>query len=251
MLNNIIVTAANTPYFDSLRTLINSIHKHSFNVVDEIIVYNLGLEKNNIDDLNKIQKVRVVDYDTSNIPYPGYLNPKAYAFKIYSIYSACKLAKNVFWLDAGVMLLNDIAEVFDIISNEDIFLVGDQHLNKNFTHQRCIEIMNATTEELDDVQLSAGIFGIKSEGKYTRLLGDAYNFSKIEDCITGTDNNHRQDQSVLSILASRYGCKKYDIDRYGYWTDLHRTYETAVKNNAVIFVHRRGYYAFSDIRYIA
>jgi hypothetical protein len=42
-------------------------------------------------------------------------------------------------------------------------------------------------------------------------------------------------------LATRYNCPKQDIEIYGYWTDLHRTYQKAMEQGVVIFVHRRGY----------
>jgi hypothetical protein len=63
----------------------------------------------------------------------------------------------------------------------------------------------------------------------------------IPGCVDGDQEDHRHDQSVLSILATRYNCPKQDIEIYGYWTDLHRTYQKAMEQSVVIFVHRRGY----------
>ena len=45
MYNNIVITGANSPYFESLLTLINSIHKDSFDLVDMIVVYDFGLDQ--------------------------------------------------------------------------------------------------------------------------------------------------------------------------------------------------------------
>ena len=69
----------------------------------------------------------------------------------------------------------------------------------------------------------------------------------MEGCIDGYESNHRHDQSVLSILASRYKCKRYDIDRYGYWTDINRNLEKALENNSIIFAHRKGYTNHNDL----
>lgn len=248
MHKNIIVTASNSPYFESLRTLIGSLHKHSFDLIDEIVVYNLGLSEEELNCLNRIEKVKVKSFDIT-LPFPDYLKPKQHAYKLYCVYNEQFNAKNIFWLDAGVMILQDIKEIFDIIENEDIFLVGDTHLNINFTKRYCAEVMKATDKELHDVQLSSGILGYKSGGKYQELINQAYEYSKIEGVVNGDEENHRHDQSVYSILASRWGCKKYDIDRYGYWTNIHKNIHTAIQSNAVIFVHRRGHYDLTGIKY--
>jgi lipopolysaccharide biosynthesis glycosyltransferase len=250
MFGNIIVTAADRKYFDSLRTLISSIHKHSYEVVDKIIVYDIGLDPEEVKRLNNIEKVCVKEFSNIEIPYKHYLLPKGHAYKLYCVYEFKQLAKNILWLDAGVMLLKDIHEIFNIIELEDIFLVGDVHLNKNYTKKACIQAMNATENELNDTQLSSGILGYKSNGKYQKLIDEAFEYSKIEDCVVGDEENHRHDQSVYSILASRYSCKKHDINKYGYWTDSSRNLHTAMENDAVIFVHRRGHHDISNIRYI-
>ena len=41
MYKNILVTATNSPYYESLLTLISGVHKHSLNVVDKIFVYTI------------------------------------------------------------------------------------------------------------------------------------------------------------------------------------------------------------------
>ena len=60
--NNLIITAANSAYYESLLTLISSIHKFGLNIIDKIIVYNLGLDDLEIRTLNGLKKVKVVDF---------------------------------------------------------------------------------------------------------------------------------------------------------------------------------------------
>jgi len=236
-MKNIIITTANTSFYNSLLTLIASVHNHSFDLVDQIFVFDLGLNENQIENIKTLSKVSIVTY-----PQHVNISPKEYAYKCYCNYWAQDHADRSFWLDAGTMLLQPIDEIFNIIEEEEIFLVGDKHLNKDFTHDQCSKIMKATDSELNDVQLSAGIFGYKTGGKYQSLINEAYQFSKIDGCVTGSHQRHRHDQSVYSILASRYGCKKYDINRYGYFTNLQRSLVTAQQSDAVIFVHRNGHW---------
>ena len=65
MKKNIIITATNSLYFDSLLTLISSIHEFSFDIVDEIIVFDLGLKIEELNKLKKIEKVKVLNFSTS------------------------------------------------------------------------------------------------------------------------------------------------------------------------------------------
>lgn len=250
-MNNIVITAANSKYYHSLLTLINSIHLYSLELVQSIIVYNLGLSGEEVKNLKKIKNVIVEEFPQGvELLHSKFLEPKQYVYKIYCAKNSEKFGKNILWLDAGVMALKPLDEIFKVIENEHIFMVGDVHLNKNYTHKNCIKIMNATEKELNDTQISAGILGYKSDGKFNFLIEEAYNYSLIENCVDGSVENHRHDQSVYSILASRYNVKKYNIDKYGYWTDSNRNLKTAIENNAVIFVHRNGHYDVKNLIYV-
>jgi hypothetical protein len=251
MYKNILITATNSLYFETLKTLIASIHRTSYNIVDKIIIYDLGLEKNEINQIKSWEKCDVFSLDNliSEKPFPTYLYPKGHAYKCFCMIHPKFLGENILWLDSGAMVLNSIQEVFDIINNEEVFVVGDVHINRNYTKKTCIDIMNASESELNDNQLWSGMIGYKVGGKYEKLFDEAYEFSKIDGCVVGDEENHRHDQSVYSILASRYNLKKYDIDIYGYWTDINRNLITAKENNAIIFVHRRGHHDTNGLLY--
>lgn len=100
-----------------------------------------------------------------------------------------------------------------------------------------------------DKQLWSGLVGFKSDGKYKHIITEGWDYSQIEGCIDGFEDNHRHDQSVLSILSSRYDCPTQDIDMFGYWTDVNRNLEKAIELNSVIFAHRRGYNNKGDLKY--
>lgn len=250
-MSNIVVTAANSPYFESLKTLVASIHRTSISDVDEIVVYDLGLDLQEVNAIETWEKCRVVDLQTAIgiLPYPEYLFPKWHGYKCFCLYDVGLPGDSILWLDAGVMTLQSISEIFNIIAKEDYFCVTDQHLNKNYTSYRCREIMQATETELEDKQLSSGILGYKKQGQLQPLITEAYRYSQVKDCVCGDEQNHRHDQSIYSILTSRYNINnRHDIDKYGYWTDHSRNIHTAREVEAVIFVHRRGYYDNTNLK---
>jgi len=243
MYKNIVITGANSPYFESLLTLISSVHKDSFELVDMIMVYNFGLDNTEIEKLKSLKKVKIVEVPKE---YPVYtlissVKIKCYFLKMYSLFDAVNYSENILWLDAGACTLKSLETIFNVIENEEIFLVGDTHINSNFTHKNCINIMNATESEISDFQLWAGLVGFKSNGKFKHIITEGWYYAQIVGCIDGFEDNHRHDQSILSILASRYNCSRQDIDMYGYWTDNTRNLNTAKEYGSVIFVHRRGY----------
>jgi hypothetical protein len=247
---NIIITATNSLYYESMKTLVASLHRTSFDAFDEFVVYDLGLSDEEKKEINSWEKCSVIDLKEaiSEIPYENYLFPKWHAYKCFCVYHAGSDGDNILWLDSGVMVLRDLKEIFNIISVEDIFCVGDSHLNINYTSPSCVRIMNATESELHDTQLSSGIIGYKKNGNHQNIITEAYEFSLYETCVCGDEGNHRHDQSIYSILVSRNNIKKYDIDIYGYWTDINRNLNTAINNNVVIFVHRRGHLDNSNLR---
>ena len=242
MYNNILVTATNSPYYESLLTLISGVHKFSVDIVDKIFVYNLGLDESEVKNLNRLKNVEVLEFpENSSELHPKFMEPKSYVYKIYCMYQSSKLGKNVLWLDSGASPLKSIDVIYQKIEEDEIFLVGDIHINRNYTHQDCRNCTLATENELDGKQLWAGLVGYKSNGKYQHIFDESYKLSLIPGCLDGNQENHRHDQSILSILTHRYNCPRQDIDIFGYWTDWNRNLNLALELGSVIFAHRRGH----------
>lgn len=240
--NNIIITATNSPYFDSLLTLIASIHRLNIDLVDKIFVHNLGLEASEINQLKKLQKIEVLEFsDIDKNSHPKFMEPKSYVYKIHCMKFAQKLGQNILWIDSGAMFLRSCDSIFNTIKLDDIFLVGDIHRNKDYTHDDCIKHTSATPKELNDTQLWAGLVGYKANGRCQHIIDEAYKYAMIPGCLDGNQQNHRHDQSILSILASRYSIPKQDIDIYGYWTDQNRNLQSAIQHKSIVFAHRRGH----------
>jgi len=215
-MKNIVVTACSSydinrsrNYFNGLLTLISSLHEYGFDSFECLIVYDLGITDENKRVLNKISKVKIVEYSDylRKSVYSEYMHPYYHGYKMFSVKDAERYGDNVLWLDCGVCLTSDIKIIFDIIEKDHIFLVWDGHLNYQMTSIECSNSMAATEEELNSNQICSGMLGYKVSGKYQQLIDDSYRYSFNRDCLYSLLDNHRHDQSVYSILASRYNCK--------------------------------------------
>lgn len=256
---NIIITACNSNseynqrnYFNSLLTLISSIHEYSFNVCDGgFYVYDIGLTENEVKTLNKIQNVYVEKFPDylfdPEYTYSEYMDPRYHGYKCFALFSAGhKLSNpgdNILWLDSGICAVQDIKGIFDIIEKDHIFLVKDVHKNRDWTSEECVKQMNATEEELDANQLSSGVLGYRVKANYQCLIDVALNYSFYRDCIYSPLPNHRHDQSIYSILAKRYNTPYQPLYKYGEYGGF------KCNEDQVLYVHRCSYNDHSKIRY--
>lgn len=234
-MTNIVATACNSAFFDSALTLIASVQQTSEHSVDRIIVYDLGLDAAEAAYLNRCHKVDLVAFPSwAERIFPGYLFPRQYAWKPLAIKHAAIFGDRVLYLDAGAVALKDLAVIYDRIAENGIFLVGDTHLNRDWTHDMCFAIMDATDAERNAQQLWAGLVGYRPGGNYQRFIDEAFTFSCIKSAVFGDRANHRHDQSIYSILAHRHGAPREDIHIFGEWRGI-------ISPDQVIFVHRRNY----------
>lgn len=249
----ILVTACDSNYFNSCVTLISSIHRLSYDVVDAIVVYDLGLAANHIDVLNKLENVIIVtkSYIETEILdstfFDGFLEPKQFAWKPLFLLHAAKYGETIFYLDSGGMFFGSILPIFEYIERAGIWLSLDtDHKNREWTHPECVNIMKATDEELNANQLLAGVTGYnKNDTNALKFLNDALSFAKIKNCITGlhySENygpgvrGHRHDQSIMSILAKRYKLPTVAKNKFLEWRSIQHVHD----NKSLVFIHHKS-----------
>src|SRR3546814_11743138 len=82
----IFITSFDSHYYHQGLNLIASLHRTSFDTVDEIIVYSLGLEAHEAGALEALEKVRVLQYpNQAKDIFSGYLNPRHRAYTTMAI----------------------------------------------------------------------------------------------------------------------------------------------------------------------
>jgi len=196
----------------------------SFDVIDEIFVYNLGMDNDTISCLNTIKKVKVKEFpeEIKDI-YEGkkYMQPKQYAWKMFCILDGSKYAQNVLWVDSGQMFLGCIDVIFNEIEKSDIFLVDNKYWKTgDHLSSSCANVMKVTKEEKQSPMINASIIGYKSDGKYQeKFINAGFEWSKIREAIFGSFADHRHDQTIYSVLATRCGLANnlHDVFIYANW----------------------------------
>ena len=108
--------------------------------------------------------------------------------------------------------------------------------NYKWTHERTFKIMQADRAERTANQLCAGIHGYKANGEYQIYIDEGFRYAQIKECIFGSHEGHRHDQSIYSVLAKRYDLPYQSLNRFGEWRSIDYS------PRQVLYVHRGTYY---------
>jgi len=206
-----IVTGSDSSHFHSMLQLINSIK--IFNGRNtSIICYNLGLSDTETAKITELfPDVMLKKFDFS--AYPGYydikVNAGEYAWKSAIIKEEyVRIPPNGFivWLDAGCFNIKklDILKFNLIISG--ISISRSRGSIAALTHETTISRLGLK-RHVDLPMLSAAIIGLKNTPRNTSFINEWYNNCSQKDIIApegSSRQNHRQDQSVLSLLFYNY-----------------------------------------------
>ncbi len=238
-------TASDARYFNPLINLIGSIHKHHFDQLGEIAVFDLGFTDDQRGKLNSIQKVAVygIEKKHADILKPvhvgmcgkavrdsgtGQMNivrakkmvPGWYAWKPVAIKQSLDMFPYVLWLDAGTTLLKPIGKLFDhILVNGYFFHNGSRWKMKKQTclHQTQIFDLQSPGRQwvLESTGLESGVMGF-TRATYKKfvlpiyeLAADLRNFSD-DGSSEGGWGSCRHDQTIFSVQALLLGLKIHD-----------------------------------------
>ena len=224
-MNCLIVTATNDSY---IKTMIDFIEKFFINCgSNDLIVYDIGLSKTNIKLIEQLKNTYNFEFKTLNYDlYPEHVNVNkykglfcSYAFKPVIIYNEANNPsnknKNIIWMDSAnrfnETIINNICNsvnkygIYSPISN-DRGSIESIELN----HPATVKLLGLTELEHKSklYSISANLVGLNYSSECGRkILNEWYNYSLNKAIIMPQDssrNNHRQDQTILSILMYLY-----------------------------------------------
>jgi len=211
-----IVSGSNDIFFPCLKQLLNNLKKYSEGI--RIVIYDLGLkieQKIILKETNSNFIWEELDYNQ----YPEHVNLSkyhcnTYAFKPIVIDDACQKYRGFLaWFDSSVLFQEDFSELVNIIKNHGLYSPRSNRTIRQMTHPRTFSYFNLKSRDyskkiLDLNQRHAGLFGINYNLKWCQnLIREWKDLSLIKDCICppgSTRDNHRQDQSIWSLLFYKY-----------------------------------------------
>lgn len=180
-------------------------------------MYNFGLSDDNLKKLYELYPkiiIKKLDYSL----YPDFVNPQlfhglycSYAFKTIAIYLECQCQNsNLIWMDsANRASINSLNNINNSIIEQGFYCPISSKAKTiealELHHKTCLKTMNVNENEYQNLyQCSGNLVGVnyKSDvGKFIINSWYKYSLDKNAICPDGSSrNNHRQDQSVLSII---------------------------------------------------
>ncbi len=233
-------TVSDEKHFTLLLNLIGSIHKLHFDDLGQIAVYDIGLSESQIQELSRIQKVKVYEIEKTNPDmfvvynigkplgnkYDGVERAVRgwYSWKPVAIKQASELFPYFLYIDAGAVILNPINKLFDYIREKDFFAVDCGRSIRWQATQYIIDKFNlnsASKKWLLDEQtlgLSAGLMGVSHRIYQSfvvpiyELTHDIKNF--VDDGTTPDGfGTARYDQPLFSILARLHNLNIFTLNR--------------------------------------
>lgn len=202
-----IVTGANAPFYHSLRdNLLGSIRVYEPEA--KVVVWDLGLDQEQLDEMASLFPgidVRRFDFDSHPEHYK--LKYSSYAWKTACIYDTVKSCNTdyILWLDAGCGLKGHLNCVRHILRKYGFFSPYSSTSVGALTYRTVIDAFSIFPSCCVGKQMLNGAsVGISMYSEFgLRIIWEWFFLSKDKDLIVpdgSSRENHRQDQSLLSLI---------------------------------------------------
>lgn len=211
---NYIITGATSQYYKSFLQLVHSYKRFHESRNSKIIFYDLGLSEENRLHLNERLQVnhqeiefRVFDFSK----YPDFVHPHfmTYSWKPIIINEVLEQKKgNVLWMDTANIILKNLKPIWDAIEETGFYtpFSGSGSLAE-WTMPQTLDYMNVSTELYTFRNRCGGLCGFSYSSMQARsVTSDWEKYALIKECIKpdkANRTNHRDDQSILTILLSK------------------------------------------------
>jgi hypothetical protein len=223
-----IITAASAAFGPSLLALLGSLN---LNWPDHppVRVYDIGLDEYTLGELKR-NKVDVV-------PVPPFCSHwrKHFTWKTWCWNDAP--ARDILWIDSGVVVLQPMGEVFDAIDRLGYFAVPTYHLlTENASLNACRGCGVEPSFRKGKMTLAGTVIGFKKQGLIGDILREALSIAEVEEYIASVEKTHRHDQMIISLLLHKHLRQVIMSDGIAYcgWMSPRQT------PGQKVWVHRRA-----------
>jgi hypothetical protein len=194
--DKLIITGASESFGPSLLALLGSL---TLNWPEHppVLVYDLGMDEQTLATLheNNIEVRKVPPF----VPHWR----KHFTWKIWCWNDAP--ARNILWLDSGVVVLQPINDVFEAIDRLGYFINSTYYLLSDCaTDAACVGCGVDFDFRNDRMTFNGGVIGFRKEGIIGDIIKNALEIASVEDYIKSTIPLGRHDQAIFSLLLHKY-----------------------------------------------
>lgn len=215
-----IVTAADEDFFPSLLNFIGGIHKSNFDHLAEIAIFDLGLTVEQKKTLKKIAKTNIYSVEMTHPDLLKHFNTRPwgkpargwYAWKPVVIKQALDMFPDILYLDAGILVLQPLDNLFRHIRKQGYFFTDCDHSIEWMTTKYVIKEFDLHSQDKQWI-LDPNTYGINggfqglTHKLYNNYVLPMYEHSKnltlfIDDGTTPKGfGTGRHDQTLFSIYV--------------------------------------------------
>lgn len=229
MSDRMIITAGSDAFGPSVLALIGSLDLN-WPGHAPILVYDIGL------DFLTIKKLQKHNITISKVPHFCPHWRKHFTWKIWCLTSAP--AKSILWIDAGVVILGELDEVFEQIEKHGHFFIPSFHKLSENAPDYAIKSTGLSHEVCSTkTTISGNFMGFnKASSPTSNLLQEILALAIIEQNIAATTNYHKHDQALISLVFYKhYNTLKLNNGYiYGGWEGPNQV------SNQKVWAHRRN-----------
>jgi hypothetical protein len=220
--DRLLITAASAAYGRTLQAFLGSLSLN-WPGSPRVIVYDLGLDQDTLDVL------RVAAIEVRRVPPFVAHWRRHFTWKFWCWNDAP--ARDIFYLDAAVVVMRPLDDVYHAIADVGYFVVPTYMLlTRNASLAACRGCGVDASFREGRMTVAGGIFGFRREGAMRELLHEAQEVAMVEENMAATEQLHRHDQAVLSLLLhKRFGYPILsDGIVYGGWESPEQTQGQAI-----------------------
>ena len=218
----VVVTGISSNHYNEALDMLGSVHHFLPNT--PIILYDVGLNSEQVKALKEIKNIEIRHYEfeaKGRIDYHKLGHKKGlgcYAWKIFVMDEISKEHNIFLWLDASIRLLKPLTADHCIESVNDIPLTaGFSHMKyrrmMEFTNEGTVKYFNITRQQMKDVVgLESNCLMFKMTKKMRFIMEKWVECAYNEECICGTKNRIDKKRCNVSIPQGieYIGCHRYD-----------------------------------------
>ncbi len=212
--NLVIVSAADKSHYKSALNLFETLN--TYEPDSKLVFYDIGLKEDQKKTFISNHPNVIFEKFRFN-EFPEFVSKKDKDGKIGSyswkpqIINECikKYNQNVLWLDAGCKINKKLRLIRIILNVKGIYVASSVGKIFEWTHNESIEKISFPKKYLNKNNFASGMVGINPEKKYGKdFLEEWAQLSLNQDIIAPKNSsrkNHRQDQSILTMLIYKNG----------------------------------------------